>query len=84
MVYTPGMAGTVQEIFMDATQNHYGTFHVVSPMVFLGHDYWTTTLPAVPLVRRLADGRAYASYLAVTDDPDEAVAFILDHPPTPA
>ena len=35
VIYAPGSAGTVQEIFMDAAQNHYATFGAISPMVFL-------------------------------------------------
>ena len=36
VVFAPGSAGTTQEVFMDATQNHYATFGWYSPMVFLG------------------------------------------------
>ena len=81
VVYMPGAAGTVQEIFMDATQNHYGTFHLVSPMVLYGTDHWTRALPAAPLLTALAGDRRYADLIAVVDDPDAAVRFVLDHPP---
>jgi hypothetical protein len=33
VIYAPGSAGTIQEIFQDAAQNHYGTYTEVSPMV---------------------------------------------------
>ena len=36
IVYAPGSAGTTQEIFQEAAQNHYGTFGYYSPMIFLG------------------------------------------------
>lgn len=82
VVYTPGSAGTVQEIFMDATQNHYTTFKVISPMVLYGHQYWSDTLPAHRLLMALAKDRPYEQIITLTDDPDEAVRFLIDHPPT--
>lgn len=83
VVYAPGSAGTIQEVFMDAAQNHYGTFAVVSPMVFLGVDAWTRDKPVFPLLERLAHGRQYGRVLTVTDDVDAAVAFVKGHPPVP-
>lgn len=83
VIYAPGSAGTIQEVFMDAAQNHYGTFEVVSPMVFLDRDYWTVDKPVYGLVQRLAGERQYADMLALEDDPDAIVAFIEAHPPVP-
>ncbi|MDG1786521.1 MAG: hypothetical protein P8H61_11420, partial [Ilumatobacter sp.] len=54
VVFAPGAAGTTQEVFQDATQNHYDIFGVVSPMVFLDTHFWTEQLPAEPLLRQLA------------------------------
>jgi predicted Rossmann-fold nucleotide-binding protein len=73
IVYTPGSAGTVQEVFQDYTQNHYG---VPAPMVFLGARFWTEEVPAAPLVRGLARDQAAAEWITVTDDVDEAVAVL--------
>lgn len=81
VIYAPGSAGTVQEVFMDAAQNHYVTFRVVSPMAFLGAAYWTETLPAWPLLRALAEGRPYADALLLEDDVDAIAQFIRDTPP---
>ncbi|MBO5824914.1 MAG: hypothetical protein J6Q93_08180, partial [Prevotella sp.] len=36
IIYSPGSAGTMQEIFQDAVQNHYLSFGYASPMIFLG------------------------------------------------
>lgn len=83
VVYAPGSAGTVQEVFMDATQNHYGTFEVVSPMVFLGRQYWTERLPVEPLLRALAQGRQYADAVAFCDSVDAVCEAIVRHPPVP-
>lgn len=81
IVYAPGSAGTTQEIFMDATQNHYVTFDYVSPMVFLGRKRYTEDTQLFPLISQLATGREYADYLYLTDDPAEVVTFIDKHPP---
>ncbi len=83
VVFAPGSAGTVQEIFQDATQNHYGVFGAVSPMVLLGRDYWNQTLPAEQLLRELAGNRLYAGMIATADSADEALRWISDHPPQP-
>lgn len=83
VIYAPGSAGTIQEVFMDSAQNHYGTFHVVSPMVFFGRDYWTRKKPVYPLLQQLAAGKQYAEMLSISDDADEIAAFIMDHPPVP-
>lgn len=75
VVFAPGSAGTIQEVFQDAAQNHYGPGDP-SPMVFLGVDYWSREKPLFPLLQRLAEGRAYAERLAITDDIGEAVRWI--------
>jgi predicted Rossmann-fold nucleotide-binding protein len=83
IVFAPGSAGTTQEIFMDAAQNHYGTFNYYSPMVFLGtHRYQIDTL-IYPLLKQLAYGRTYADLLHITDEPQEVVSFLRNHPPVP-
>lgn len=82
VVYTPGAAGTVQEVFMDATQNHYVTFEVISPMVFMNSAYWADDRLAAPmLLRQLAGDRPYSEMIAVLDDPTDIVKFIQTHPP---
>ena len=73
VIYTPGSAGTVQEVFQDYTQNHYDT---PAPMVFLGKEFWTSEVPAAPLVQQLARGRAAERWVLVTDEPAEAVALL--------
>jgi predicted Rossmann-fold nucleotide-binding protein len=82
VIFAPGSAGTIQEIFQDAAQNHYATYLDVSPMVLLGRSYWTEQRPAWPLLEALAAGRGYREMLALEDDVDAVVRFIEDHPPT--
>jgi predicted Rossmann-fold nucleotide-binding protein len=76
VVYTPGSAGTVQEVFQDYTQNHYSSVGPAAPMVFLGKDFWSSEIPAAPLVQQLARGREAEQWISVTDDADEAVALL--------
>jgi len=73
IIYAPGSAGTTQEIFMDATQNHYVTFDYVSPMIFLGKKRYQEETMLFDCISQLAGGKKYASYLLCTDDPDEVV-----------
>jgi predicted Rossmann-fold nucleotide-binding protein len=56
IVYTPGGAGTAQEIFTDAAQNTNTLYEVRSPMVFLGRHFHEHTTGAG--ARRAASGRA--------------------------
>jgi len=81
VVFTPGSAGTVQEIFQDGAQNHYRTSGVISPMVFLGKDFWTKILPAYDLLLKVSRGRDYTKMITLTDSIEEAVEFILNNPP---
>ena len=57
IVFLPGAAGTVQEVFQDACENYYADEASVAPMVLVGAAYWTEELPAWPLLQALARGR---------------------------
>lgn len=82
IIFAPGKAGTVQEVFQDAAQNHYGTVDQhISPMALFGVDYWTERYPVEPLLRKLSEGRPYAEYVTISDDPDALVRFVVEHPP---
>ena len=81
VVFAPGSAGTIQEIFQDLTQNHYGTLGVISPMVLFGRDYWTTTKPVWPLVSSLAEGQPWGELLHLADRPEEVVQRITAYEP---
>lgn len=81
VVFAPGSAGTTQEIFMDAVQNHYGSLGFISPMVFLGTQRYARDTRLFEVLQRLAQGREYSEMLLLTDSPEEAVAFIRAHPP---
>jgi predicted Rossmann-fold nucleotide-binding protein len=81
IIFSPGSAGTIQEIFQDATQNHYLTTGLASPMVFMDQDYWTNTKPIYPILKQLSKGYAYEDQVAIFDDEDSVVDFIETHPP---
>jgi predicted Rossmann-fold nucleotide-binding protein len=69
IVYTPGSAGTMQEIFQDAVQNHYLSFGFSSPMIFLGSRFWTEEMPVYPLLESLEERGKYKNLrLGLTDD----------------
>ena len=80
IIYSPGSAGTIQEIFQDAAQNHYETFGAASPMVFLGTEFFTREIPIYPLLEDLlARGKYKNLLISITDDPQEAIDALLSH-----
>jgi len=81
LIFAPGSAGTIQEIFQDATQNHYATTGVSSPMVFLNSEYWTKEKPIYPMIKQLAKGHDYEELIAIFDDVDSVVNYIENNKP---
>ncbi|WP_285662963.1 LOG family protein [Actinorhabdospora filicis] len=78
IVFAPGKAGTVQEVFQAATKIFYNSDGPTGPMVFLGTRYWRE-LPAPELLRTVLAGSREGdlSHLVhVTDDTDEAVTVL--------
>jgi len=74
VLYLPGAAGTVQEIFQAATPAFYAPEGTrVPPLVLVGRDYWTTTLPAWPLLAALAAGHGMATAIHCVDTWAEAL-----------
>ncbi|MFF0436872.1 LOG family protein [Streptomyces sp. NPDC004327] len=78
VVFLPGAAGTVQEIFDNATPNFYGSRGGPTPMVLVNRAHWTDELPAWPLLRTLAAGRPMAARIALVDSVDEAPAALAE------
>ncbi|MEU8699216.1 Rossmann fold nucleotide-binding protein [Streptomyces sp. NPDC048680] len=72
VIFLPGAAGTVQEIFDSATPNYYGSRGEPVPTVLVGRDHWTRELPAWPLLRALAADRPMESRIALVDTVEEA------------
>ncbi len=68
VIYTPGSAGTLQEIFQNAVQNHYLSFGYASPMVFLDTDYWTKEIPIYSLIQELVRRGKYENLILSIGD----------------
>ena len=79
IIYAPGSAGTVQEIFQEAVQNHYLSYGISSPMVFLGSRFWTKIMPFYPLLKRLMrKGKFKNLRLTVTDDTVQVIKVLKE------
>jgi predicted Rossmann-fold nucleotide-binding protein len=76
LIFAPGSAGTIQEIFQDQTQNYYLTEGLPSPMILLGDDYWKWRRPIYPLLCSMAAGRPYDQQLYITDSCDRVVEIL--------
>jgi predicted Rossmann-fold nucleotide-binding protein len=78
IVFLPGAAGTVQEIFQDACENYYAEPSTLAPMVLVGVRHWTRDVPAWPLLSTMAEGRAMAHAVHLVDSVDEVVGLLRD------
>jgi len=78
IVFLPGAAGTVQEIFQAACTNYYAAEDEVRPMVFVGEEYWTRTMPAWPLVDVLAVGRPFGARASLVATTEEALGLLVE------
>jgi predicted Rossmann-fold nucleotide-binding protein len=76
IVFLPGAAGTVQEVFQDACENYYADETSLASMVLVGREYWTVTLPAWPLLQALARGRPMEGHVHLVDSVEEAVGLL--------
>jgi predicted Rossmann-fold nucleotide-binding protein len=77
IVYAPGKAGTLQEIFQDAAQNYYESFGRFSPMAFLDIDgYWSSEFPVSHLLRPLFGDERMRQSILISPNPEEIVEWI--------
>ncbi|WP_406173922.1 LOG family protein [Streptomyces sp. NBC_00996] len=67
VVFLPGAAGTVQEIFDNATPNYYESRGEPTPMVLVNRAHWTEKHPTWPLLQSLARERSMESRIALVD-----------------
>lgn len=80
IVFAPGRAGTVQEVFQAATKTYYGTDGASGAYVFLDKDYWTRELPVESLLVPLLAGSPFGDLsgtILLTDDVGEAVRALV-------
>ena len=81
IVFAPGWAGTVQEVFQAATKTFYATDGVSGPYVFLDTAYWTERLPVRTLLGPLLSASPtgdLSGLIRLTDDVTEAVGWLTD------
>ena len=78
IIFAPGRAGTLQEIFQEAAQNAYRVFHDrFSPMAFLDTDAcWSKKFPIGPLLETLFGPEDFGRYVQITADPEEILSFL--------
>ena len=77
VIFTPGSAGTMQEVFQDLAQNHYESYGFASPMVFLDTHFWTASFPVYPMIEKMAQkGDLLNLNLGLYDSNEEIVAHL--------
>ncbi|WP_136468595.1 LOG family protein [Flagellimonas onchidii] len=87
VIFAPGSAGTTQEIFQDAAQNHYAPYNkhdfkkYVSPMILFGEKRWTEERPVWDLIKKASEGRPYGELLHLSEDENEIIDIILKYNP---
>ena len=78
IVFTPGSAGTMQEVFQEAVQNHYLSFGLASPMIFFGRRFWDEEMPVYPFLEDLVEKGKYKNLnLVLVDTGHDAVQELL-------
>jgi predicted Rossmann-fold nucleotide-binding protein len=70
IVFAPGGAGTMQEIFQDGAQNAYRVFGR-SPMAFLDSHHYCQETGLYPALLRQAERLGFADLLSVGDEPEQ-------------
>ena len=81
VIFAPGSAGTTQEIFQDACQNHYNSTGVISPMLLFGEKHWTEVRPLWEFLKKIAKPKPYGELLALTDNEEEIIRRIKSFNP---
>jgi predicted Rossmann-fold nucleotide-binding protein len=73
VIFLPGSAGTLQEIFQDACENYYGASETIRPMVLVDSEHWKRRYPAWPLLQSLAAGKLMADRIFLVETVEEAL-----------
>jgi predicted Rossmann-fold nucleotide-binding protein len=83
IVFAPGGAGTMQEIFQDAAQNAYRTFGR-SPMAFLDTRHYCVETGLYPALQRQAERLGFADLLSIGDRPEQILERFPAGPAPPS
>ena len=83
VVFAPGSAGTLQEIFQDAAHNSYWSTGFRGPMVFLDASFFTNPPSIYDVLKNRAKLDGWDQMVAVCSSGEAAVEFVLSRPPVP-
>jgi len=78
IIFTPGAAGTLQEIFQDLAQNHYLSVGYKSPMIFYNTNFWTKEVPVYPFLEHMIKIGKYKNIMLTITDSTEEIFDILE------
>lgn len=80
LVILHGAAGTVQEIFQSVTPLYYAEEdRVLPPLVLVGTEHWTRTVPVWPAIEALGRERALGRAVHLVDTVAEAAELVVGH-----
>lgn len=78
LIFMPGSAGTLQEVFQEIVQNHYVSLGFSSPMVFVGTKFWSEDVPVYPFIQHMVrEGRYKNLLIDLVDDNDAIIQSII-------
>lgn len=76
IIYLPGAAGTIQEIFQAVTPNYYGDPATQVALILVGKNYWSRKHPVWPLLQALATKSPLAASIHLVDTIPQAIALV--------
>lgn len=77
LIFMPGSAGTLQEVFQEAVQNHYVSLGFPSPMVFVDTKFWTEEVPVYPFLQHMISNGRYQNMIVALVDKNEDIIKAL-------
>ncbi|MCR4920282.1 MAG: hypothetical protein K5945_01045 [Bacteroidaceae bacterium] len=77
IIFTPGSAGTLQEIFQAAVPNHYMSYGYACPMIFMGKEFWTREVPIWPLLQDLVAREKYKNLLLTLSESENEIVSTI-------
>ncbi len=82
LIFFEGSAGTLQEIFQEAVQDHYVSLGYPSPMLFVNREFWAKQVPVVPFIQHMLENGRYKNLLvSLVDTTDEILYSIRKFKP---
>ena len=73
LIFMPGSAGTLQEVFQEIVQNHYVSLGYPSPMVFVGTKFWNEDVPVFPFIQHMVEAGRYKNLIVDMVDDNESI-----------